>query len=82
MDIIKQNTATEQMDHRVRIGKRIAEMRKALGISQAKLAQLTGIDSGYIGRIELGKIPAGIENLSKIGDVLGMQLDFVPKNKG
>ncbi|MCF0256591.1 MAG: helix-turn-helix transcriptional regulator [Bacteroides heparinolyticus] len=34
---------------------KIAETRKAQGLSQNKLARLTGIDSSTIGRIELGR---------------------------
>lgn len=72
--------ATET-NHKVRIGKRIAELRKERGLSQAKLAQLTGIQSSYIGQIELGKYDVGISMLSKIGDALEMTLDFIPKEK-
>lgn len=41
MDISKR----EEVAHRLRIGERIAEIRKAKGLSQNKLARLTGIDS-------------------------------------
>lgn len=51
MDISKR----EEVAHRLRIGERIAEIRKAKGLSQNKLARLTGIDSSTIGRIELGR---------------------------
>lgn len=67
----------EEINHRVRIGKRIAELRKLKGVSQSKLATLTGLDSGYIGRLEMGRIDVGIENLSKIGDMLDADLDFI-----
>lgn len=63
-----------EINHRVRIGKSIAELRKIRGYSQAKLAQLTGLDSGYIARVELGKYDTGIDNLSKIGEALGAEL--------
>ena len=63
---------------RLRIGMKIAETRKAQGLSQNKLARLTGIDSSTIGRIELGKINAGIESICKIAEVLDSRLDFVP----
>lgn len=68
----------EEVTHRLRIGERIAEIRKAKGLSQNKLARLTGIDSSTIGRIELGKINAGIESICKIAEVLDSRLDFVP----
>ena len=67
--------ATE-INHKIRIGKRIAELRKEKGLSQ--LAQLTGIDSSNIGKIELGKYNPSLEILSRIGDALGVEIDFRP----
>lgn len=66
-------------NERERIGKRIAEIRKEKGISQAKLSELTGIGSGHIARIELGKYSTGIDTLAKIAEVLGYEIDFVKK---
>lgn len=67
------------MNERERIGKRIAEIRKAKGLSQAKLSELTGIASGNIARIETGKYSTGIDILSKIANALGYKLDFTEK---
>ena len=39
------------MNERERIGKRIADLRKRRGLSQAKLAELAGVDPGHIARI-------------------------------
>lgn len=64
---------------RIRIGKRIAEIRKSKGLSQAKLAELTGIAYGNIARIETGKYSTGIDLLSRIAVALGYQLDFIEK---
>lgn len=77
MEIINNHMMEEEINHRVRIGKRIAELRKLKGVSQSKLATLTGLDSGYIGRLEMGRIDVGIENLSKIGDMLDADIDFI-----
>ena len=62
---------------RERIGKRISRLRMEAGISQYKLADLTGISQGNIARTETGKYSTGIDILSKIGDALGYQLDFI-----
>ena len=69
--------ATE-INHKIRIGKRIAELRKERGLSQTRLAQLTGFDRGYIEKIELGTFDIGIENLSKISNALEVMIDFIP----
>lgn len=47
------------------------------GVSQYKLAELTDLAPGNIARIETGKYSTGIDILSKIGDALGYQLDFI-----
>lgn len=65
------------MNDRERIGKRIAEIRKQKGISQAQLSELTGIAPGNIARIELGKYSTGIDLLSKIAKALNYRVDFV-----
>lgn len=67
------------MNDRERIGKRIAEIRKSKGLSQAKLAGLTDIAPGNIARIETGRYSTGIDLLSKIADALGYKLDFIEK---
>ena len=68
---------TFYMDNRERIGKRIDQIRMEAGLSQARLSELTGIATGNIARIETGKYSTGIDILSKIGDALGYQLDFI-----
>lgn len=65
------------MNERERIGKRIAELRKRRGLSQAKLAELAGIDPGHIARIELGRYSTGIDILAKIGYALDYRIDFI-----
>lgn len=65
------------MTERERIGKRIAEIRKETGISQAKLAEMSGLDQGHIARIELGKYNVGIDTLSKIAEVFNKKIEIV-----
>ena len=65
------------MNERERIGRRIAELRHAAGISQEKLAELSGVGYSHIARIELGRYSVGIDTLAKIAQVFKMQLDFI-----
>ena len=67
------------MNDRERIGKRIAELRKEKGISQEKLAELSGVGYSHIARIEVGKYSVGIDTLSKIGKVFDCDVDFIQK---
>jgi len=67
------------MNERERIGKRIAELRSEKGLSQAKLAELSGVGYYHIARIEKGYYSVGIDVLAKIAGALGVELDFVKK---
>jgi transcriptional regulator with XRE-family HTH domain len=62
---------------RERIGQRIAKLRKEQGMTQAELAERTGIQRAHITRIEAGRYSVGIDLLDKIAVALGMEVDFV-----
>lgn len=38
-----------------KVGKRVADLRKAKGYSQVRLAAATGLSAGHIGQIEQGR---------------------------
>ena len=76
---------------RVRIGQRIAELRKAVewtdemgirrkGMTQQQLADRCEIRQSNLARIEGGKYATTIDTLSSIGSVLGYKVEFI-KNK-
>lgn len=65
------------MSDRERIGKRIAELRKEAGLTQVQLAEKSGVGFSHIARIEMGRYSVGVDTLEKIGDALGVRLDFV-----
>lgn len=54
-----------------KVGRRIRELRKALGLSQEKLALQSGLDRTYIASVERGKRNISIVNLEKIVLALG-----------
>lgn len=64
-------------DDRVRIGKRIREIRESKRIEARELAKLAGIDAANLSRIENGKYSVGYDILSKIATSLGKKVDFV-----
>ena len=64
-------------NERERIGKRIAELRKAKGLTQAQLAEKTGFSQSNIGRIETGKYSVGLDVLAKIADALLATVELV-----
>lgn len=64
-------------EDRIRIGKRIKEIRKVKQIDAKSLSILTGIDAANLFRIEQGKQSVGIDVLSKIANAMGYRVDFV-----
>lgn len=62
---------------RIRIGQRIAELRKEKGMSQQVLADQTGLQRPHLTRLEAGKYGVTIDVLSQIANVLGKRVDFV-----
>jgi len=65
------------MNSRILIGNRISQFRKEAGISQEKLAELSGVGYAHIARIELGRYSVGIDTLEKIANVFGKKIDFI-----
>lgn len=67
-----------RQDERVRIGKRIRELREAKRMEARDLALLTGIDAANLSRIEQGKYSTGVDILSRICVILNAHLDLIP----
>ena len=58
----------------VAFGQRVREVRKAKGISQEKLAELSGIDRSYMGNIERGEKNVTLKKVYEICDALGIEV--------
>lgn len=67
----------EKDNERIRIGKRIKEIRLEKGLDAKTLATVAGIDAANLCRIEAGKYSVGFDVLTKIARVCGKQIDFV-----
>lgn len=68
------------MQYMVNLGNRIKLRRKELKITQVTLVELSGISLNTLSRIEGGKANPTIEMLSKIADILGLELKLEVKN--
>ena len=68
-------TTTYLNDNLVRIGRTIAERRKALGLSVRQLGARTGVNYTTLSLIENGKLNASIVTLTKITDELGLTIE-------
>ena len=69
----------KKQQYRTYIGKRIAEERSRLGLSQRDLANLSGVNHATIAKIELGRWSAGIDVLGRIAEAMGLKVDLVHK---
>ena len=58
------------------IGKRIAEARMNLDITQEQLEELSGFSVSTISRFETGRTQPSIENLVKLSKVLNVGIDY------
>lgn len=64
------------MDYRL-LGDRIRKERVSQGLTQEVLAEKANISVSFMGQIERGERKLSLETLVKIGDVLGVSLDYL-----
>ena len=64
------------MNNREYIGKRIAEIRQAKGLSIRQLDEASGVNFANIYKIENGKYNVSIDILGKICEALGYHVDI------
>lgn len=62
------------MNHRERIGQRIAQLRQERDITQEQLAGLAGIDRTNVNKIEKGRYNVSIDIIGKVVDALGVKI--------
>ncbi|MCP1187465.1 helix-turn-helix domain-containing protein [Paenibacillus sp. 1781tsa1] len=58
---------------RISVGERIRAIRKAKGLTQQQLAELSGLDDAYIGSLERGERNFSIDTLEKVIKALKIQ---------
>ncbi len=55
-------------------GDQVVSARKALGHSQERLGELSGLDRTYIGGVERGERNPSLESIAKIAKALGVPM--------
>ena len=56
------------------LGQAIREVREDLGISQEKLAELSGLHRTYLSSVELGHRNVSLSNIHRIANALGVSM--------
>lgn len=72
---------SEEDKYLAAFGKRIAEIRKARGLTQEQLSEKTGLAVDSIGAIEQGRRWVRLTTLHKIANGLGSTTDELFKNQ-
>ena len=70
-------TEEQKQATRIRIGLRIALLRKQIGMTQEDLAAKAGLQRTHVGRIEAGKYAVTLETIQAIAEALEMTVDIV-----
>ncbi len=65
------------MNNREYIGKRVAEIRQAKGLSIRQLAGASGVNFANIYKIENGKYNVSIDILGKVCEAMGCKIDII-----
>lgn len=61
----------------MKLGEKIAQLKKNKNLSQIALAEATGISRDAISKYERGDAIPSVEYAKRIADVLGVSLDFL-----
>lgn len=70
----------KNIDHRIEIGNRVAEIRKQRGLTQAELSEITGLQQVNISKIETGKYNVSIDILNKVCKALECEIKIEAAN--
>ena len=62
------------MDIVQRLGRKIREIRKALGLTQAQLAERSAVSENFIGSVERGICSPSLTTLERMANALGVTL--------
>ena len=64
-------------NYKKKFGKHLQELRKKRNLTQWKLAEITGVDSKYLSRLESGASSPSFEMLKKLADALMVDIEVL-----
>ena len=63
-------STAKQFEQRAAFGKRVREIRLAVGLSQKALAHRAGLDRSYVGQVERGERNISLDNIYRLATAL------------
>lgn len=70
-------TQQQLQDNRLRIGRRIVQLREEKDWTQLQLAEAADVQQATLSRIEKGTFSVGIDVLSRVAAALGCEVNLV-----
>lgn len=64
-----------ELNHRLRIGQRLKDIREAQGLTTTQLAERCGLVQSTISKIENGRWSASLDMLSRLCEALGARVE-------
>ncbi len=68
-------------DYKKGMGQRIKKQRKAVKLTQEKIAEELNISVKHFSEVERGIAGLSVENLIKLSDILGVSIDYMVKGE-
>lgn len=65
-----------------KIGDVIKSARKKAGLTQLELSGMVGVSRAYYADVERGRYTPSLKILSRLADILGIDLNFLKQNDG
>lgn len=65
-----------------KIGEVLREAREKAGLTQMELSSKVGVTRAYYADVERGRYTPSLKVLSKLAEVLGIDLNFLKRNDG
>lgn len=65
-----------------KIGDVLKSARKKAGLTQLELSGMVGVSRAYYADVERGRYTPSLKVLSRLADILGIDLNFLKRNDG
>lgn len=65
-----------------KIGDVLKSAREKAGLTQLKLSGMVGVSRAYYADVERGRYTPSLKVLSRLADILGIDLNFLKQNDG